>query len=110
MAPYRGLAVSRDFMAVTLKFLPGSTIRWRDRQYLIVDYVGLDAVLARELGKVKLERIPVSEAQPNHAPRAAWIAPDLVGNALTSRHLDLLTIVVDAPSPGLPRRRRSARR
>jgi putative transposase len=76
--PYRGLAVSRDLMAAMLKFLPGSTIRWRDRQYLIVDYVGLDAVLAREPGKVKLERIPVSEAQPNHAPRAAWIAPDLV--------------------------------
>ena len=74
----RRLSVSRDLMAVTLKFLPGSTIRWRDRQYLIVDYVGLDAVIAREPGKVKLERIPVKEAEPNHTTRAGWIAPDLV--------------------------------
>jgi hypothetical protein len=52
-------------MAVSLKFLPGSTIRWRDRQYVIVDYVGLDALIAREPGK------------RNHSTSAAWAAPDL---------------------------------
>lgn len=65
-------------MAVSLKFLPGSTIRWHDRHYVIVDYVGLDAIIAHEPDKRKLERIPVNEAEPTHSTGAAWAAPDLV--------------------------------
>src|ERR1700681_3096386 len=34
-------------MAASLKLLPGSTVRWRGRRYLIVDYESLDAIIAR---------------------------------------------------------------
>ena len=47
-------------MATTLKFLPGSTIRWRATRFIVVDYADIDAIIARELGKRKLERIPRS--------------------------------------------------
>jgi putative transposase len=49
------------------------------RRFVVVDYVGLDAVIAREVGKRKLERIPVRVANPDRTPgdRAAW-TPDLV--------------------------------
>ena len=59
--------------------IPGSTIRWGARRFVVVDYVGLDAVIAREVGKRKLERIPVRVANPDRTPgdRAAW-TPDLV--------------------------------
>ena len=58
-------------MADSIKFLPGVTIRWRRRRYGIVDYAGLDAIVGREFGKHKLERIPIAEAQSDHpvAPR-----------------------------------------
>ena len=49
-------------MATTLKFLPGSTIRWRATRFIVVDYADIDAIIARELGKRKLERIPVRDA------------------------------------------------
>src|SRR5260370_34222557 len=66
-------------MAALLKFLPGSNIRWCGRQYIIIDYAGLDAILGRQLGKRRLERIPINEAQPDdrHAS-PAWMPPDLV--------------------------------
>jgi hypothetical protein len=38
-------------MAAKLKLRPGSTIRWGARRFVVVDYVGLDAVIAREVGK-----------------------------------------------------------
>src|SRR5579863_4211665 len=66
-------------MAALLKFLPGSIIRWSSRQYVIVDYAGLDAILGRQLGRRRLERIPINEAEPDdpHAS-SAWMPPDLV--------------------------------
>ena len=48
-------------MVTTLKFLPGSTIRWRATRFVVVDYADIDAIIARELGKRKLERIPGRE-------------------------------------------------
>jgi hypothetical protein len=33
-------------MATKLKLIPGSTIRWGARRFVVVDYVGLDAVIA----------------------------------------------------------------
>src|SRR6201988_5555424 len=54
-------------MAASLKLLPGTTVRWRGRRYLIVDYQSLDAIIARQPGKRRLERIPVNEATPDHA-------------------------------------------
>lgn len=66
-------------MAVTLKFAPGSTIRWRAKRFVVVDYADMDSIVARELGKRRLERIPVRGAAPDQSPgdQAAW-TPDLV--------------------------------
>src|SRR6202171_304567 len=65
-------------MAASLKLLPGSTVLWPARRYLIVDYESLDAIIARQPGKRRLERIPVNEAAPDHASHivSAW-TPDL---------------------------------
>ena len=54
-------------MATSLKLLPGSTVRCHDRRYLIVDYESLDAIIARQPGKRRLERIPVNEVAPDRA-------------------------------------------
>jgi hypothetical protein len=66
-------------MAVSLRFIPGRTIRWRERRFVVVDYAGMDAVVAREVGKRKLQRIPINEAVGEFTPgdRNAWTA-DLV--------------------------------
>jgi hypothetical protein len=60
-------------MAASLKLLPGSTVRWRGRRYLIVNYESLDAIIARQPGKRRLERIPVSintlSSAKNRMPR-----------------------------------------
>ena len=46
---------------------------------MIFDYTGLDAILGREPGKRRPERIPVSEANPDqHQADSAWMPPDLV--------------------------------
>jgi putative transposase len=46
---------------------------------MIVDYAGLDAIIGREPGKRRPERIPVSEAKPDqHQADSAWMPPDLV--------------------------------
>jgi hypothetical protein len=55
-------------MAAKLKLIPGSTIRWGGRRFVVVDYVGLDAVIAREVGQRKLERSPVRVANPDRTP------------------------------------------
>jgi hypothetical protein len=41
-------------MAVSLRFIPRSTIRWRERRFVVVDYAGMDAIVAREAGKRRL--------------------------------------------------------
>ena len=66
-------------MAVSLRFIPGSTIRWRERRFVVVDYAGMEALVAREIGKRRLQRIPVREAVTDLTPgdRDAW-TPDLV--------------------------------
>ncbi len=62
-------------MAASLKLLPGSTVRWRGRRYLIVDYQSLDAIIARQR---RLERIPVNEAAPDYASHiVSGRTPDL---------------------------------
>jgi translation initiation factor IF-1 len=47
-------------MAASLKLIPGNAIRWHDQWYLIVDCEGLDAVIARQPGKRRVERIRIS--------------------------------------------------
>src|SRR5579872_5527480 len=68
----RGSATST--MAASIKFLPGATIRWHGRQYVIVDY-GFDAIIGREFGKRKLERIPIAEAQSDETARGRCVPP-----------------------------------
>jgi hypothetical protein len=66
-------------MAATLKFAPGSTICWHAKRFVVVDYAGMDSIVARELGKRRLEHIPVRDAAPDRiwGDRTAW-TPDLV--------------------------------
>src|SRR5262245_49478877 len=58
---------------------PGSTIPCGAKRFVGVDYADMDSIVARELGKRRLERIPVQDAAPDRSPgdRAAW-TPDLV--------------------------------
>src|ERR1700751_1029368 len=66
-------------IAASLKLPPGSTVRWRGRRHLLVDYQSLDAIIARQPGKRRLERIPVNEAAPDHASHiVSGGTPDLV--------------------------------
>ena len=54
-------------------------IRSRATRFIVVDSADIDAIIARELGKRKLERIPVRDAKPDRTPgnQKAW-TPDLV--------------------------------
>jgi putative transposase len=66
-------------MAVSVALSPGKTIRWRKRRFVVVDSTGFDAIIAREVGKSRLARIPVSEVQPDHTTdRRGGSASDLV--------------------------------
>jgi len=64
-------------MAVSLRFIPGGTIRWREWRFVVVDYTGMDALVAREVWKRRLQRIPVNEAVTDliSGDRDAW-TPD----------------------------------
>jgi hypothetical protein len=70
---------SNSGIAVSVRFIPGSTIRWRERRFVVVDYAGLDAIVTREAGKPRLQRIPINEAVVDLTPGNcdAW-TPDLV--------------------------------
>lgn len=66
-------------MATSIKLSPGAIIGWRDQCYEIVDYVGLNAILGRQLGSRRLERIPIAQLKPDASPRKrAMPTPDLV--------------------------------
>jgi hypothetical protein len=46
---------------------------------MILDYAGLDAIIGREPGKRRPERIPVSEAKQDQSQAdSAWMSPDLI--------------------------------
>jgi hypothetical protein len=66
-------------MAASLKLFPGSTIRWHDRRYSILDYEGLDILIALQPGRRRLERIPVNETQPDHVTML-FLLDGLYGN------------------------------
>jgi hypothetical protein len=50
-------------MAVSLRFIPG-----RERRFVVVDYASMDAIVAREVGKRRLQRIPVNQAVTDLTP------------------------------------------
>ena len=66
-------------MPAWLRLIPGTTIRWRGRRFVVVDYAGFEAIVAREIGKRRLHRVPLDEALVDLTPgdRNAW-TPDLV--------------------------------
>jgi hypothetical protein len=72
-------------MPASLRFIPETTIRWRARRFVIVDYAGLDALVAREIGKRRFHRVPLNEALVDLTPGDgnAW-TPDLVSNRTIS--------------------------
>ena len=43
-------------MAVSLRFIPGQTIRWRKRRSVVGDPSGMDALIAGQVGKRQLQR------------------------------------------------------
>jgi hypothetical protein len=49
-------------MPPSLRFIPGNTVRWRARRFVVVDYASMDAIIARELGKRAFRRISIKEA------------------------------------------------
>ena len=65
-------------MASALKFTPGSSIRWRGKRYVVVDYAGMDSIIARELGKVDLNTLqsgtPHQIGRPGTEPRGRPIS------------------------------------
>jgi hypothetical protein len=66
-------------MATSIKLLAGATIHWHRRQYVIVGYAGLDAIVGQEFGKRNVAFIPVAEAQPDGSSRVrATATPDLI--------------------------------
>jgi len=65
-------------MAVSVALTPGRTIRWRKRRFVVVDSTGFDAIIAREVGKSHLARIPVSEVRPDHTTDRRGGSADLV--------------------------------
>jgi hypothetical protein len=84
-------------MPASLRFIPGTTIRWRARRFVIVDYAGLDALVAREIGKRRFHRVPLNEALVDLTPGDgnAW-TPDLVSepNDLCGRNHHRIRIAV----------------
>lgn len=53
-------------MAVSVAFTPGKIVRWHGRRFVVVECSGLDSIIAREVGKRRLDYIPVNELQPDH--------------------------------------------
>ena len=73
-------------MAASLKLLPGSTVRWRGRRYLIVDYESLDAIIARTTAVRRQIR--------NHGPALLpdGTDPDVGQQTNTDLHRSLLDL------------------
>src|SRR5215831_11977433 len=91
-------------MPVSLAFTPGSIIRWHNRRFVVIECAALDSIVAREVGKRRLDRIPVNEAQPDYpvddntssqmnlisVPEGQWVA--------ASSRFDLLKQLLDMDS------------
>ncbi|MDO9010363.1 MAG: Mu transposase C-terminal domain-containing protein [Gallionella sp.] len=58
--------------------LPGSTVKFKDKQYVILDIAGLDAVIAKDMVSGKSERLPVSQLEPDVIPTSPKARQDLL--------------------------------
>lgn len=65
-------------MPISLRFVPGSSVCWRNRRFLVVDCLGLETIIARERGKRRLERIPIKEARPDLGKDGVRQTADLI--------------------------------
>jgi putative transposase len=52
-------------MAVSVLLAPGQIVRWHGRRFVVVGCTGLHSIIAREVGKRRLDHIPVNEVQPD---------------------------------------------
>src|SRR5947209_4603618 len=63
--------------AVSIALTPGRTIRWKRRRFIVVDNTEFKAIIAREVGKRTLTRIPISEVRPDDTNQYPARATDL---------------------------------
>lgn len=61
-----------------ISLMPGSTVKYKEKQYVILDIAGLDAVIAKEMVTGKSERILVSQIEPDLLPSTQKARQDLV--------------------------------
>ena len=64
--------------AVSVALTPGRTIRWKGRRFVVVDNTEFKAIIAREVGKRRLARIPIGEVRPDDTNQHPACAADLV--------------------------------
>lgn len=58
--------------------LPGSSVKFKGRQYVILDIAGLDAVIAKDSISGKSERLPVAGLEPDLEPGSSKVRQDLL--------------------------------
>ncbi|CAG0995415.1 Transposon Tn7 transposition protein TnsB [Rhodocyclaceae bacterium] len=66
-------------MNAIVSFVPGTTVRWRDRRVIVVDCEGLETLLVLRTGDQKVKRVPIAEVSADHDKAAtSFVAPDLL--------------------------------
>jgi putative transposase len=61
-----------------ISLMPGSTVKYKEKQYVILDIAGLDAVIAKNMATGKSERILVSQIEPDLLPSTQMERQDLL--------------------------------
>lgn len=61
-----------------IKLIPGYTVLYQGKQYVILDIAGLDAVIAKEAVSGKTERLPVNQLKPDLAVGEKVVRQDLL--------------------------------
>lgn len=61
-----------------IKLIPGYTVLYQGKQFVILDIAGLDAVIAKEAASGKTERIPVNQLAPDLMAGKKVVRQDLL--------------------------------
>ncbi|MDO8990052.1 MAG: Mu transposase C-terminal domain-containing protein [Sideroxyarcus sp.] len=61
-----------------IKLIPGYTVLYQGKQYVILDIAGLDAVIAKEAVSGKTERLPVNQLMPDLVVGKKVVRQDLL--------------------------------